>query len=482
MLIDFSGKILKGVDDLIKNDPSVVVKETYLKPTVRYYSEPTKYYSLGKLYEKNELKFVKLMDFRNSYSNEVSIIAKEILKYYPNATEAELSTKLFSYIMFLANKSLEIDIDLHFLEQQIDILLKSFNDRAVKKIKIFVEGIKIEEEPSDKIYHLYNQMILRKPHERDFELEMKCSIENVNKLEEEFKQVFKNCSAIIEMEYSIDDLYNNGVFIYPENVEHILDILRLFRLGSPYCIKSELSNKYFKDNYTTMPYTHYSPNQRYYGIFLDDSSFLKNFIMNMYPITPKNFTFSLTKPVPGFNYLDVAYKFYKDALFEYAGIGKDDDRRRDSVIMLAIASTITSLESLYSIDNHSVSKKLRERTAQLLSFIGFDYVTVEKDIKIAYDIRSKVYHGERLSFKDNHLNYFENRDVNKPITPLEFLKVILEYNRISVIIFSYMSQTKKEDILEYIDKSMFINHYFIIKNLINNMTIPVNHYDQSYLY
>ena len=64
-----------------------------------------------------------------------------------------------------------------------------------------------------------------------------------------------------------------------------------------------------------------------------------------------------------------------------------------------IAHSCSALETLFSTDSSELSHKLSERVAFFLGGLGYSKVEVFKNMKAAYNVRSKLTHGDSLSSK-----------------------------------------------------------------------------------
>jgi len=108
-----------------------------------------------------------------------------------------------------------------------------------------------------------------------------------------------------------------------------------------------------------------------------------------------------------------------------------------------LMTTVMGLESLLTFekDRGENAFKLSIRCAKLLGFIGFDVEKVKKLIEEAYSYRNKVVHGSYIS-----------SEVRKKISKI--LLEILNYLRVSLIIFISCQEIGKDKIVEMIDKSM----------------------------
>ena len=108
-----------------------------------------------------------------------------------------------------------------------------------------------------------------------------------------------------------------------------------------------------------------------------------------------------------------------------------------------LMTAVMGLESLFTLekDRGENAFKLSIRCAKLLGFMGFDVERVRKLTEEAYSYRNKVVHGSYIS-----------QEKRKRIN--EILPEILNYLRVSLIIFTLCREIGKDKLVEMIDKSM----------------------------
>lgn len=73
--------------------------------------------------------------------------------------------------------------------------------------------------------------------------------------------------------------------------------------------------------------------------------------------------------------------------------------RQANNIGFKIASYVSAMEALFATSNSELSYRLSERMAFVLSAHGYKKINVFNDVKLAYEIRSKLVHGDYLSQK-----------------------------------------------------------------------------------
>lgn len=140
------------------------------------------------------------------------------------------------------------------------------------------------------------------------------------------------------------------------------------------------------------------------------------------------------KEAKKFRSLHISIERYNSALLESGGI----DRK--------LMTTVMGLESLFTFekDKGENAFKLGIRVAKLLGHQGFDAEKVRALVEKSYSFRNKVVHGSYISQE-------ENRKMS------EILPDILNYLRISLIIFIFNQGTGKDKIIGMIDKATLSN-------------------------
>ncbi len=106
-------------------------------------------------------------------------------------------------------------------------------------------------------------------------------------------------------------------------------------------------------------------------------------------------------------------------------------------------SAVMGLESLFTLerDRGENAFKLGIRVAGLLGILSFDPITVRSTVEDAYNFRNKVVHGSYISP--------ENRRKMSDIFPK-----ILNYLRVSLIIFIFNEEVGKDKLVDIIDQSV----------------------------
>jgi hypothetical protein len=153
---------------------------------------------------------------------------------------------------------------------------------------------------------------------------------------------------------------------------------------------------------------------------------LRTFLATVEPLLP--ITWRRIEPQ---EYISISLQRYNDALF-----------KSDSVESLAYA--IMGLEALYLTELSELSHRLAQRVAKIMGLLGFDPREVYKEIKDAYNIRSKFIHG--ASYTKREIDD-ASRLVNK----------VIKYLQLSILTFlelKHVAKKDKREAIELIDASM----------------------------
>lgn len=127
----------------------------------------------------------------------------------------------------------------------------------------------------------------------------------------------------------------------------------------------------------------------------------------------------------------ISLERYNSALLEAIDVGRK------------LLFAVMGLESLFTFekDRGENAFKLGIRCAKLLSFIGFNAEKVRKVTEEAYSYRNKVVHGSYVS-----------QEIKRKMN--EVFPEVLNYLRVSLIIFILNKELTKDKIVEMIDRSM----------------------------
>lgn len=219
-------------------------------------------------------------------------------------------------------------------------------------------------------------------------------------------------------------------------VAQALAILRLFKVGGVKYISYRIRSESITDMMASGILTGGGPYlaMEKYLIAEEDAQSLKTFWRIMMKELPR----SLYEEGEGqLDHITVAYKRYCDALLG------------DGVLERRIANAVMGLEGLFlkGREQQELSFRLSIRIAKIFSVLGYCPHEVKEVLKSAYDIRSLFVHGGHLSNKE------KGKVASKYGGTRDFLLLVLDYLRISIIL-AISIKSKKKELLDLIDDSL----------------------------
>ena len=355
---------------------------------------------------------------------------QKVIKQFPTYSDcvAEISKRskvpnkhaefwLSSFVQILVNKAVDPLTD-EFVVDQVTTFISDLNNSPIDwEIKIWLDGIWLEEEQ----YKLGSEIILRRPNPSDLEVERPFNILpdyhhfRYPHIGSSFLEFVFRCKSDREVQIE---------------TELILDVLRLFRLGSVTKLAYEIFPKSFLHMHTT-----YNAGQQYatpykYAFRSADVDALESLMKKIKPILRQDPV--LTEPVTGVSSISIAFQRYKDALLQHVAIES------------RITSAITCLEALYlkAEERAELVHRLGQRASALLRLVGFVPLEVYNNISQAYDIRSTYIHGSQI-------------DKERQQSANKLCKIILEYARVSLLVFFQLKETvEKENVINKLDNSL----------------------------
>lgn len=212
-----------------------------------------------------------------------------------------------------------------------------------------------------------------------------------------------------------------------EEVEGLISLLRLYKLGSVSRIKTEwnpvsilqLGGTSFSLRPKPMPFK--------YDLMKAVEKKMKRFFERIKPLVSKELISQ-----EGENFLTIAHNRYEDAV---TGQGPAEAR---------LLSAIMCLEALYLREKErgELSERLAQRVAVSLNFFGFESVKVRNKIKRGYGIRSSYVHGSKIK-----------KEKRKRIQDLA--RNVAEYARISLLLHLQLREKlRKEKLISKLDNSL----------------------------
>lgn len=324
---------------------------------------------------------------------EYEVAKHEVIKTFELEEKAQdigLSMFVRAYIHSIPNEeSPEANI-----ESWISLFINSFvtflsKGKSKWSVEAWLEGITLDVDEVE----LMPGVFLKRPNEANFD---KREQKKYYIHEEEF--IFgKTMKSSVMLVFTFETSENYFPKAYPDEIDSELEcyinILRLYWPNSVNIVSKSVSPYSVFSHGWTMAETPYTPSYisgrvshvdiaRYnVNLTADNVLTLSTFAKHMYPILSGH---SVEAYFLGTSY-DLALHRYNDALL-------NSDMKPYQVI-----SAMSCLEALLSDGSPGISKKVRERTGELLSKVGFDKNVVTDNIKTAYSLRSKIVHGADAS-------------------------------------------------------------------------------------
>lgn len=364
---------------------------------------------------KNQIIYLHDLDITLSETPEFNEFVDRLNDIYK---KEDIQFKLHSFLRAIINDYLynnRVDQEL------INLFIKELNDEPIPaKVIIYLQGLTLE----DTSINLTNSCVLRRITKDDLEVEIPYYgpfyVPN---------PLHADVTAILDIEKDVlspIELQNEA--------EKAIVILRLFKVGGPKIVSYRMLGRSitrFIQGIVSTPRTQSTP--RILKIYSKDVPQLKKFwrefnTLNLSSLLEINRTSDLEN-------VRFAYQRYCDSLLQ---IGSFEQQ---------VTNVIIGLEALYSNDSQEISKFLRLRVSKFLGLAGLNPRHVQDVLKDAYSIRSYFVHGNKISYKKR------KEIMNKYKSNERFLIEVLEYLRISIIIFLIM-QMEKDELLDWIDDSL----------------------------
>lgn len=301
------------------------------------------------------------------------------------------------------------------------------------KFKIWINGIWLENNE----YDIYNGLKIRRPMPIDFEIENPFNISIIDN-----SGFPKTSNAIIELRYRSQEHreYNN-------EIDNLLNCLRLFKLGSVHSIKTEMNPKSILMSGSSSSSLLYFSTTYKYSIGENEIPRLNDFLVKIKTLLPKSSTSEISEEIDP---IIISLQRYNDALLKPESIES------------RITSAITCFEALYlkGKERMELSHKLSQRASVLLKLFGFAPLEVYRTLIQAYDVRSTYIHGSQIKPEERK---------NLP----RIAEKTLEYARVSILIFLQLKPLiDKEKFIAKIDNSLLDEEaYSKIKKLVNENCI-----------
>jgi hypothetical protein len=307
-------------------------------------------------------------------------------------------------------------------QELIDLFIKELNDEPTR-VKAFVrlQGVTVEDHP----IKLLSSCTLRRITPADVEEEIPIHIPFFNVS----NPIHNHVTAILEIEKDI---------LYPVDIQKEVEkatlTLRLFRVGGATSVSYSLSGKTitkFIGGTLSSIQTPMIPRETL-KVYTKDADKIKQFWKEFNALNHGSLI-GMSQSTELEN-IQFAYQRYCDSLFS-AGVFEQQ-----------VASAIIGLESLYLNDSEELSRFLRLRISKFLGLAGLNPQRIQSVLKDAYDVRSYFVHGNKIDYKKRR------KLQNKYKTENDFLREVLEYLRLSIIILLSMHR-QKDELIDLIDDS-----------------------------
>lgn len=278
------------------------------------------------------------------------------------------------------------------------------------RVKLWIKGIKLDVE----VHSIDYNIMIRQIKNQDFEIEIPFH----GVLMQQRYLIRPSLSTII-LELNCKKYLNE----IEKDIDLIMTLLRLFKLGSVYIEKGE----YYQEIPPWLPRTISNGNFRdRYNYIITSEDIPK--IQKLYRIIQSNLSIISNPKSP----IHIAFQRYTDVLINGGNVESD------------ITTTINCLEALYLNENDELSRRLSQRVSGIIRFFDVESKKVYGDIKTAYNVRSKYIHGQVI-----------NEKRRKEIRDMQLAKHILDYARISILVFIQLNSWKnKDDLIQIIDNSL----------------------------
>lgn len=374
--------------------------------------------AIGQSITKKQIIYSHNLDTTLSSSSEFKAFVNRLKDIYHTQ---DIQFKLQSFLRFVIQEYIN---NKQVKQELINLFIKELNDEPTRaKAIIRLQGVMVEEQS----IKLSDLCTLRRITPADIEEEIPIYVSFLNG-----SNLFNNnVTAILEIEKDV----LNAVEIQNE-VEKAILILRLYGVGGASQISYTLSGK----TITRFIGGTLSSNQRIMPreklkIYSKDVDKLKKFwkefnALNLSSLLGTNQSSDLEN-------VQFAYQRYCDSLFSIIPYEQQ------------VTSAIIGLESLYLNYSEDLGRFLRLRISKFLGLAGLNPQRIQDVLKDAYGVRSYFVHGNKIDYKKRR------KIQNKYKTESEFLKEVLEYLRLSIIII--LSMHRQKDELIYLIDDSFID-------------------------
>ena len=418
-LWELANAILARVKEYREQGGLVSMRSWYVKPVVsnfEYKEGGTSFQTSFQNVEKEEWHWRDQHEFIEKAIKPlpayVSSLATIVDRYAIAREQADFW--LVRFAQLLASRATEAVSD-GFLVDKVTTFINDLEKTPVDwEVVAWLDGIWLE----DDAYDLPGKMLLRRPKPADIEVERQI---DVLPFGSPFGLQFLP-SAVLELQLR----GREGVEIQ-RDLESILHVLRLYRLGSITASKVRLNPKSFVSFGGVLgPGRHVGAAHKY-KFTKDDVKLFTELLAKLRPVLPVPFIES-----GDIDPVTIAFQRYQEALLQPVAFES------------RITSAITCLEALYlkAEERMELSHRLGQRAAALLGLFGQNALEVYKSLVRAYEVRSVFIHGSQIE---------KNQQQALP----KVSETVMEYARLSLVIFFQLKQLMdKERLLNKLDNSL----------------------------
>lgn len=306
----------------------------------------------------------------------------------------------------------EDDTEFFSVKNLVKYLIVSIkNESPTVKTSSFLSGIMLEQ--NEVIINKYFR--IRKANKKDFEIEVEPEEFN------DYHEVVERCFCILEFTYKQESKYVQSF----ETLKKIELILALFKLSSPDCIgisqKSTNIDHTFHGTYRHGFY--HEPGLQYYGKIKKNEI---NHLRRFHTIMEKKLTRSIVNHYMENDELEISLSRYMNGL------------RSIHLIRISVSYAVMAIEALLIKSEGDQKLRFALNSSKLLGLLGLDSQKVYKNMLIAYDIRSKYVHGDKMSSSTENLLKKQFKDTD------EFGFVIMDYARLVIATYVILGKSKDE--------------------------------------
>jgi len=373
----------------------------------RYWNEPV---TKNILNSRDIHEFKLLLEQKKEYSEIITYITSNY-KIEINVAEYLLGSIVRK---ILSDTSAGDDLTKYDSKKYIICLMEWVEDIPPdSRVKLWIKGINLDAEE----HSIDDNIMIRQIKNQDFEIEIPF---DGLLLQQQYLISPSPYTIILEINCKkhLPDI--------EKDIDLVMMLLRLFRLGSVYIEKGEYYQELPAGGHRTRSTDKIFSAKYNYIITSEDIPK----IQELNKIIRSNLSI-ISDPT---NPIHIALQRYTDVLVNAGKVEAD------------ITTTINCLEALYlkKDEKNELSHRLSQRVSGIVRFFNSDSKKVYKSIKHAYGVRSSYIHGQVI-----------NEGKRQKIRDTQLAKNILDYARISILVFIQLnSWNNKGDLIEIIDNSL----------------------------